>query len=97
MDTCAGRFFDVKRYAGIVGLSGSKLHPQAKDACLQAGDLYLQPEDEEIAGMPFLALRKRKDALSGFAFFANLRCLYLCNRKKSTNFAHINIIMCNKQ
>lgn len=90
MDTCAGRFFDMKRYAGIVGLSRSKLHPQAKDACLQAGD-------EEIAGMPFLALRKRKDALSGFAFFANLRCLYLCNRKKSTNFAHINIIMCNKQ
>ena len=41
MDTCAGRFFDVKRYAGIVGLSGSKIHPQAKDACLQAGDMYL--------------------------------------------------------
>ena len=40
MDTCAGRFFDVKRYAGIVGLSGSKLHPQAKDACLQAGDSF---------------------------------------------------------
>ena len=34
-------FFDMKRYAGIVGLSGSKLHPQAKDACLQAGDMYL--------------------------------------------------------
>lgn len=45
MDTCAGRFFDVKRYAGIVGLSGSKLHPQAKDACLQAKDACLQAGD----------------------------------------------------